>query len=310
MSELSQTTNTVLMVRPGKFGFNAETAISNNYQSKLDLSSDEVQIKASTEFDGFVEMLRDVGVDVMVFQSPETPVTPDAVFPNNWIRIAHNGRLDLFPMLAENRRLERNPQLVKELQEKYAITSVDKSLLSHENNSKFLEGTGSIVFDHPRKRAYACISPRTNKELFDSYCKSIGYEAISFEAKRDDGQLQYHTNVVLAIGSRFALGDFDRFGSEDQKQHVMNTLSENLELISLTADQVEKGFCGNAIELKNSKDEAVWVMSITAWRALTAKQQEQLSSNAHIVKAPLDVIEKVGGGSARCMVCEVFTAQS
>ena len=306
MSQFNQTTANILMVRPGAFGFNAETAVSNNYQMKLDMELSDLQKKAHDEFDAFVDRLRQAKVNVMVFQSPMDPVTPDAVFPNNWIRIGHGGKIDLFPMLAKNRRLERNQDLVTDLHEQFEIESVSDGLLEFEEKDQFLEGTGSIVFDHPRKRAYACISPRTHKDLFERYCQHIGYEAISFVAKRSDGQLQYHTNVVLAIGTKVVMGDFERFESKADRDKVESTLSENLKLIHLSGDQVEKSFCGNAIELLNTSGESVWVMSTTSWEAFSKDQQDLLSQDSHIVRAPLDVIEKVGGGSARCMIAEIF----
>ena len=303
-----QLTDTVLMIRPSNFGFNEEAFLSNSFQNKP--SEDEVesiQKLALAEFDRYVDELRTLNVEVIVFDDFPNSISPDSIFPNNWISMHSNGKLYQHSMLVSNRRKERREDIVNYFELNYGYRSEDLSGTELLNEAKFLEGTGSMIFDHKTKKIYAAISPRTNPELVDSFAKKIGYESIQFEAYGGKGEAIYHTNVMLCIGDQFAVVGLDTI-KESQRNLVRQHLEKSGKaIIELSNDQVYASFAGNMLQLKNKNDERIIVMSQSAYGSLTKGQIDQLKTfNNHLLAANIPIIEKVGGGSARCMLAEVF----
>lgn len=299
------------MIRPASFGFNEETAGSNAFQKNLPQSSSEVSGKAVKEFDGFVKNLRAAGVNVIVIEDTKNPPKPDAVFPNNWFSthiLGNNKRLIVtYPMQSHLRRQEVREDVINDLINEYGYSHIRLEQSSSTEDETFLEGTGSIVFDHDLKRAYAALSPRTDSELLGSLCGRIGYEPIVFSATDKTGQQVYHTNVILTIGKSFAVICTDMIRDENEKVNVIKKLSEGgREIIFIDEKQVNN-FAGNMIQLSNKNGKKVLVMSKTALESLEEDQKEKLQKhNDNIVTADISTIETIGGGSARCMIAEIF----
>jgi hypothetical protein len=292
------------MIRPIKFGYNEQTATSNAFQNKIDLKAEEAQAKALKEFDGFVVMLRSNGVNVIVIEDTLSPHTPDSIFPNNWISFHDNGDILLYPMQAENRRLERREDIIHQLEENYNVKHVI-DLSRFEAESKFLEGTGSMVLDRQNKIAYACLSPRTDAEVLEAFSKQEGYNVLLFNSIDINNQPIYHTNVVMCIGTAFAVICLESIKDEDEKQLVIKTLKESgKEVIDITFEQMNQ-FAGNMLEVESTTSEKLLVMSLKAYHSLRTEQITTLSKYARLIYADLDTIETLGGGSARCMLAEV-----
>ncbi|MCO5935182.1 arginine deiminase-related protein [Mucilaginibacter sp. RB4R14] len=298
-----QSTNNLLMIRPVAFGFNVQTAKSNAFQ-KQDADQQAVQQKAQQEFDGFVNVLRANGVNVTVVNDTTEPHTPDSIFPNNWVSFHDNGDIFLYPMQAENRRLERREDIIRQLEENFKANHVI-DLSRYEAQEQFLEGTGSMVLDRQNKITYACISPRTNTEVLKAFCEYTGYQTITFDAFDQNGRAIYHTNVLMAIGSKFAVICLDSIMDAGEKETVIASLkSTNKEIIDITFDQMNL-FAGNMLEVKNADGETLVVMSQTAYNSLSAEQKTTLEKYGKLVYADISTIETNGGGSARCMMAEV-----
>ncbi len=308
---LSQNTDTILMIRPASFGYNEETAGSNAFQKNLPQTSAEISKKAIEEFDGFVQDLRASGISVIVIDDTNEPRKPDAVFPNNWFstHILDNEEslLITYPMQSQLRRQEIREDVISELSEKYGYSKIRLEQAGIKEPEAFLEGTGSIVFDHILKRAYAAISPRTDKELLDTICTRIGYVPIVFSATDKDGRLVYHTNVILTIGDAFAVVCSDMIRDETERKDVCAKLSEgDRELIYINEEQVNE-FAGNMIQLTNKDGQKILVMSKRSYDCLENETRKVLEKhNSKIVKANIGTIETIGGGSARCMIAEIF----
>ncbi|RYU92562.1 amidinotransferase [Mucilaginibacter terrigena] len=291
------------MIRPVAFGFNVQTAESNAFQ-KQDADQQAVQHKAQQEFDGFVQILRDNGVNVTVINDTAEPHTPDSIFPNNWVSFHDTGDIFLYPMQAENRRLERREDIIRQLEDKFKANHVI-DLSRFEAKQQFLEGTGSMVLDRENKMAYACLSPRTNAEVLKAFCDYTGYEAVTFDAFDQSGQAIYHTNVLMAIGSKFVVICLDSITNPTEKEKVTNSLtSTNKKIVDITFDQMNH-FAGNMLEVKNADDETLIVMSQAAFKSLTDEQKASLEKYGKLVYADINTIETNGGGSARCMMAEV-----
>lgn len=291
------------MIRPVAFGFNAQTAESNTFQNRDD-DQQAVHQKAMQEFDGFVKVLRDNGVNVTVINDTPEPHTPDSIFPNNWISFHDNGDIFLYPMQAENRRLERREDIIRQLEENFKANHVI-DLSRFEAKNQFLEGTGSMVLDRENRIAYACLSPRTNAEVLKAFCDYTGYKAITFDAFDQNGQAIYHTNVLMAIGSKFAVICLDSITNTSEKEAVINSLkSAGKEIIDITFDQMNH-FAGNMLEVKNNDGDKLVVMSQAAFNSLSAEQKTALEKYGKLVYADINTIETNGGGSARCMMAEV-----
>ncbi|WP_255486792.1 citrulline utilization hydrolase CtlX [Mucilaginibacter sp. SP1R1] len=298
-----QATNNILMIRPVSFGFNEQTAESNAFQNR-DANQQAVQDKALAEFDGFVNTLRVNGVNVTVIDDTAQPHTPDSIFPNNWVSFHTDGNVFLYPMQAKNRRLERREDIISKLEDTFKVGHViDLSRFEAEN--KFLEGTGSMVLDRQNKIAYACLSPRTDKQVLEFFCEQAGYKAISFEAVDAHGKAIYHTNVLMCIGSAFAVICTDSIANPHEKVVVLESLrSTHKQIVPITFDQMNR-FAGNMLEVTNKAGETLIVMSNNAYQALTDEQKNMLKKYGKLVYADINTIETNGGGSARCMMAEV-----
>lgn len=306
-----QVTSTIMMIRPVAFSFNEETAVNNYYQKVIKgLGKDQVQHLAQKEFDSFVKKLRAIDIDVLVVDDTIEPHTPDSIFPNNWISFHQDGRVALFPMFAENRRLERREDILIELKEKYHFEISEQIDFSdYEAQDLFLEGTGSILLDRVHKVAYASISLRTNQEILNHFCSVFGYESFVFTAYQSVGNNRlpiYHTNVMLCLGERFAILCADCIDDVVERKSLINRITDSgKELIYISEDQKHR-FAGNMLQLKNKHGQNYLVMSKSAYLSLNGDQIKQIEKYCTIIYSSLDTIEAIGGGSARCMMAEVF----
>lgn len=307
---MNQTTNSILMIRPVAFRMNEQTAVNNYYQKVLDgLSKETVNAKAQEEFDAFVNKLRTVGVQVTVVEDSLDPDTPDSIFPNNWISFHESGDVVLYPMFAENRREERREDVLDLLEEQGFVINEIMDYTSAEADGFFLEGTGSLLLDRENGKAYCALSPRADEELFIEFCEDFEYSPVIFEAFQTvDGErkLIYHTNVMMCIGTTFAVICADCIDDKKERKMVLDSLrGDEKEIILITEDQVNS-FAGNMLEVKGTDDRRYLVMSSAAHKCLTKKQIAQLEEHVTILSSSLDTIEACGGGSARCMMAEVF----
>jgi hypothetical protein len=290
---------------------NEQTAVNNYYQKVLDgLSPETVNQKAQQEFDAFVDKLRKAGVDVTVVDDTIDPSTPDAIFPNNWISFHDDGDVVLYPMFAENRRLERRDDILDILEAKgFFINDEIMDYTAAEDDGFYLEGTGSIVLDRQNGKAYCALSPRADEELFIEFCEDFDMNPIIFEAFQNvngDRKLIYHTNVMMCIGSTFAVICADCIDDKKERKMVLDSLkADEKEIILISEDQMNN-FAGNMLEVVGADERRYVVMSAAAHKALTKKQVAQLEEHATILSSSLDTIEACGGGSARCMMAEVF----
>lgn len=297
----AQCPDTVMMVEPNHFGFNEATAASNAFQNRLNLSNEEIRQRALQEFDAMVAKLQEVGVKILRFSSTVESST-DAVFPNNWVSF-HNNRMVLYPMMAENRRGEREHETIEQLQQLLSINEVT-DLSTHERENRFLEGTGSMVIDYENKVAYACQSPRTNIGLFNHLCEQLAYIPVSFNATDAGGQAIYHTNVLMGIGSGYAVICSDSIEDLLQRQMVLKRLEENHEIIEISFAQMA-AYCGNVLELTNG-NELFLAMSQQAHDAFTEQQLAAIKKYATPLPFAIPTIETIGGGSVRCMLAGVY----
>src|SRR5256886_67659 len=290
-----QSTSSILMIRPCRFYPNPETAADNAFQRDANQGSDALTPAARKEFDAAVEMLRVAGVNVHVFEDTAEPEKPDAVFPNNWTLTLTDGRIALFPMYSALRRRERRQDIVEELRKHYRVTEViDYS--GFEDARSCLEGTGSLVFDHPNKIAYVSLSNRSNPKVIQRFADDFSYEPVTFTSIDSNGQSIYHTNVMMCIGTAFAMVGLEMIPNKAERQRVRARLEKTgKEIVELSADQIAN-FAGNAIELHNKDGEKVLVLSSRAARALTEEQRETLTRYASLLPLELSTIE-LGGGS-------------
>ncbi|MDF2386265.1 hypothetical protein JMG10_32670 [Nostoc ellipsosporum NOK] len=302
-----QTTSHILMIRPVRFGFNAQTAVNNAFQQVNNDSG--VQEKAQQEFDRFVALLRGHGVDVTVIDDTTEPHTPDSIFPNNWVSFHHDGSVILYPMFAENRRLERKPHVIDTIASNFRIDRIT-DLSELETKDIYLEGTGSMVLDRTHKIAYACLSPRTHPEALKAFADATGYETVVFHAADAQGVDIYHTNVLMCVGEDYAVICLDAIPSEEERKMVEEKLTGSRKtVVTITLDQMNH-FAGNMLQVQSLRGRKLLVMSTQAFSSLTPEQITQLSAFNPIVHAPLDIIEKNGGGSARCMMAEIHLPTS
>lgn len=298
------------MIRPVAFRMNEQTAVNNYYQKVLDnLSPKDANRKAQEEFDVFVEKLRAVGINVIVVDDTHIPDTPDSIFPNNWISFHQNGDVILYPMFAENRRQERREDVLDIIEENgFIIENVTDYTLAEEADM-FLEGTGSIVLDRANAKAYCALSPRADEELFIEFCEDHDLAPIifrSYQTVNGKRELIYHTNVMMCIGEKFAVICADTIDDKQERKLVLDSLkSDGKEIILITEDQVNN-FAGNMLEVKGANNKSYVVMSNSAHQSLTKDQISKIEKHSEILSSSLDVIEACGGGSARCMMAEVF----
>lgn len=299
----SQSTINILMIRPKGFVFNEETAASNAFQ-KLSGEND-LTARAVEEFDNAVAILKAEGVNVLVFDDDPQSQSPDAVFPNNWVTFHSDGTVILYPMHASNRRGERRPDIIEALQQDFTINST-LDLSQYENENRYLEGTGSIVFDHAHAAAYACISPRTDKGLFRKVCDHLSYHPINFHARDPAGKEIYHTNVMMCVASQLALLCRESINDAGERDAVTNSLAATgREIIDISFEQMN-GFAGNMLELSTREGNLILASSQSAFDILRPAQKETIEQYCKLVPLPIPIIESVGGGSARCMIAEIF----
>lgn len=307
--EARQSTDTIMMIRPVRFRMNEQTAVNNYYQKVLDgLTADEIQEKALAEFDDFVEKLRQKGVNVIVIDDTLDPDTPDSIFPNNWISFHDDGRIGLYPMFAENRRLERRSDIIEKLREQFSVSAL-VDFTEFESSDIFLEGTGSMILDRPNKIAYAAMSERTQEQPLDEFCEAFGYEAVKFVANQDvDGKRLpiYHTNVMMCVADEFAILCVDSIDDQNERKAVIDRLeATGKEVIPISEDQ-KHHFAGNMLQVRSADDKRYLVMSGAAYQSLNEDQISRIEKYCPIIHSSLDTIEALGGGSARCMMAEVF----
>jgi hypothetical protein len=291
------------MIKPVRFDFNAETSINNRFQKKTaDIAVQEMALK---EFEAFVAILQKNGMDVTVIEDSPDPHTPDSVFPNNWISFHENGTLFLYPMFAENRRLERSQPIIDTIEQKFEVKKmVDLSVYEPEN--LFLEGTGSMVLDRENKIAYACLSPRTDKTLLQKFCEQAGFIPVSFLAVDETDQPIYHTNVMMCVADKYVVICLESIKDNVEKARVSNAiLQSGKQIIDISFDQMNR-FAGNMLQVHNKEGEVFIVMSSQAYKSLTQKQLKKIESFNQVIHSDITTIETNGGGSARCMIAEVF----
>ena len=306
---MKQITNTIMMIKPVGFRYNEQTAVNNYYQKVLDnLTDEQTQEKALNEFNTFVDKLRKVGVNVVVIEDTEYPDTPDSIFPNNWVSLHSNAMIGLYPMCAENRRDERREDIFDTLVDEYGFTIKGiKDFTEFEEHDKYLEGTGSMVLDHVNMICYAAISIRTDEIAVMQFCDEFGYRPVCFTANQDvNGERMaiYHTNVMMCVADKFAVICLGSIDDEAEKEHVIETLQETgKEIIEITETQKHR-FAGNMLQVMG--DKPYLVMSNSAYHALEKDQINAIEKYCPIIYSSLDTIEACGGGSARCMMAEVF----
>lgn len=294
----------LLMVRPVRFGYNAETAVNNAFQVSGQ-NQEEVQAKALREFDHFVATLRNHEIDVVVVEDTIEPHTPDSIFPNNWISFHRNSTIVLYPMFAENRRLERKETVIEAIKSRFQIDSTI-DLTKNEAHNVFLEGTGSIILDRENKIAYACISPRTDKNLFLEFCEEMEYEPVVFNAVDQKGKDIYHTNVMMCLGDKYAVICLDSIQEADERAVVAGALAQSGKVIVEISFEQMNHFAGNMLQVMNVNGDQFLVMSSQAYASLNEDQVRTLESFNPIIHVPLETIESNGGGSARCMMAEIL----
>lgn len=303
----SRTTSTVLMVRPRSFGYNAETAGTNAFLAAHASSVDEVEARAEREFDAFVELLEGRGVRVIACDDRPEPRTPDAVFPNNWVSFHADGRVVLYPMLAPSRRAEVRRDIIERVERACGVRWRVVDLTGLAERGEFLEGTGSLVLDRARRLAFACRSARTTPGALDAFASEMGYEVVAFDAVDPRGMPVYHTNVMMALGADFAVVCFDAIGADADRTIVRARLEDGgLDVIPITVAQRDR-FAGNMLSVRTMGGAALIVMSRRALASLDRAHIGALERHGEIVAPDLETIEDVGGGSARCMLGEVFT---
>lgn len=305
-----QLTSNLMMVRPVAFRMNEQTAVNNFYQnSDTGLSEAEIQAKALLEFDEYVEKLRAHDLNVTVILDTLKPSSPDSIFPNNWISFHESGEVILYPMFAENRRYERRLDILDILKtEGYQVEKVT-DFSDYENSNRFLEGTGSMILDRENKIVYAAISERTDTDLVEMAARHLGYHPVVFEALQTvDGERLpiYHTNVMMAVADKFAIICLDSIDSKKERREVVEALENSgKEIIDITEKQVNS-FAGNMLQVENMSGHKYLVMSRSAHTSLTNEQLGNIEKYCPIIYSSLDTIEELGGGSARCMIAEVF----
>ncbi len=304
-----QTTSTILMIEPVMFGFNAETAKNNYFQQNDNTESSEIQQKALKEFGDMVQKLRNHGVEVIVEKDTIAPHTPDSIFPNNWVSFHSCGKVALYPMYAENRRAERRMEILKNIEDKGFSIQQTINFAGYEHENKFLEGTGSMILDRVNHIAYACLSQRTDKALFELFCREFEYTPISFYSNQSvQGKRLpiYHTNVMMCIADKYAIICLDTIDDIAERTMVVDTIEKSgKKVIAITEAQMHQ-FAGNMLQVSNKDGETFLVMSQTAYDSLNVEQKNNIESFNRIISVPIPTIEHYGGGSARCMMAEVF----
>lgn len=302
----SQVPHTLLMIRPNSFGFNEQTSITNFFQKGSNENGASIRQRSLVEFDTMVDKLRENEIDVLVFDDSALPQKPDAIFPNNWISLHEDGKLILYPMLAHNRRVERRPEIIELLKERFSIGEVI-DFSSEENENRILEGTGSLVFDHVNKTTYASRSERTNEQLVQQLCKRIGYRPLVFDALDESGKPVYHTNVLMCVGQKFAVLCLDSIRNESDQELLLTSFHNTQHKVVAISYAQMQFFAGNMLEIKNRKDEPFVLLSQTAFNSLLPGQVDAITRFADMLPINITTIEMIGGGSVRCMVAGIHS---
>ena len=304
---MNQITNNIMMIEPVLFNYNTETAQDNHYQNNnTDLTQNEIQQKALNEFNDFVSLLRSKKVNVHVFKDTKSPETPDSIFPNNWISFHNTGEIFLFPMFAKNRRLERRYDIIDELAKDFDISNIH-NLTSYEAENIFLEGTGSMILDNKNKICYAAKSKRTNELALNDFCNKLNYRSVLFHANQTvngDRLPIYHTNVMMCIAENFVIICLDSIDCEIEKNNVINIINKSKKEIIEISEEQANNFAGNMLQIEG--DEKYLVMSKSAYSSLSMQQINKIETYCKILYSDLSTIENFGGGSARCMMAEIF----
>ena len=304
-----QITNTILMIRPVGFRMNEQTAVNNYFQEDIDLKNVAINAKAQQEFDAFVSVLRAKGVHVIVVDDTKEPDTPDSIFPNNWISFHRNGTVGLYPMFAENRRKERREDILDILEQEGFEIKNTMDYTSAEHEGLFLEGTGSIIMDREHQKAYCALSERAHEALFIEFCEDFDCMPVLFTANQTvEGKRLpiYHTNVMMCLGEELSVICLDAIDDQKERKNVVHHLKEsNKEIVAITEEQMHQ-FAGNMLQVIGSDNKRLMVMSSAAFNSLTPQQIKTIEKHNKIVHSSLDTIETCGGGSARCMMAEVF----
>lgn len=293
------------MIEPIAFGFNEQTAINNYFQVQQE---GNVQEKALQEFHSFVEKLKSNGVNVITIKDTINPKTPDSIFPNNWVSFHQDGKVVLYPMFADNRRLERREDIINQIKEQFDVKEIiDYSKIENEN--KYLEGTGSMIFDHDNKIAYGSVSLRLDERLFRKFCAEFGFTPVVFHSYQTAGEERlpiYHTNVMMCVADKFVVICLDCIDDETERKNVIDSIKNSgKELIEISEDQMQN-FAGNMLQVQNNSGGKFLVMSQSAYRSLKLEQISAIEKHCEIIYSDLETIETNGGGSARCMLAEVF----
>lgn len=306
-----QTTDTVLMIEPIAFGYNAQTAENNYFQTNSE--NETTQEKALQEFNNFVDKLRSKGINVITVKDTLEPHTPDSIFPNNWVSFGADGKVFLYPMFAPNRRDERRPEILDEVKNAGFEIKEIEDLSGSEKDEKYLEGTGSMIFDHDNKIAYGSVSLRLDEQLFRNFCEKIGYEPVVFHSFQAAGNQRlpiYHTNVMMCVADQFVVICLDCIDDELEREKVQEKIkATGKEIIELSEDQMQN-FAGNMLQVQNNDGTKFLVMSETAYKSLSESQISAIEKYSEIIYSDLNTIESNGGGSARCMLAEVFLSKN
>ncbi|WP_159950580.1 citrulline utilization hydrolase CtlX [Polaribacter septentrionalilitoris] len=306
---MSQTTNTILMIRPVNFRMNEQTAVNNFYQEELHLEHSKINARAIEEFDHYVTTLKNHGIHVIVVSDNKEFDTPDSVFPNNWISFHHDGTVAIYPMFAENRRLERREDVLVTLEEEGFIINNVVDYTSAEEEEIFLEGTGSMILDREHRKAYCALSPRADEDLFIEFCEDFEYTPVIFTAYQsveDRREPIYHTNVMMCVADTFVVICLSSIDDKKERKNLLKHFKEDgKKVIDITEEQVAY-FAGNMLQVKGENDEKFLIMSQSAHDCLTQSQKAQIANHCKIISSSLETIETCGGGSARCMMAEVF----
>jgi hypothetical protein len=297
------------MIRPVQFRMNEQTAVNNFYQKNSDTLPETVNAKATQEFDSMVEKLRNANIQVIVVQDTKEFDTPDSIFPNNWISFHKNGTIGLYPMFAKNRRLERKDSILEAVEAEGFVIETVVDYTEAETDGFYLEGTGSILLDRENHKAYCALSARADEELFIEFCEDFEYTPVVFSAYQtvnDKRELIYHTNVMMCLGTTFAVVCLASIDDKKERKNLLKHLHQDgKKIIEISEDQVNN-FAGNMLQLKGTDNRSYLVMSQSALESLRPSQVQLLEAHATILSSPLDTIETCGGGSARCMMAEVF----
>jgi len=297
--------STLLMIRPASFSYNDQTAANNYFQEKINITSETLQQYVLVEFDAMVRDLKQAGIEVIVINDTQEPQKPSAIFPNNWLSTTPEGKIIIYPMFAQNRRLERRADIIQQLENDF-IVQEKQNWSGEENEGRYLEGTGSLIIDHTNKIIYAAISERTNLTVLEKVATKNNFQAIAFLAMDEQGRPVYHTNVLMTLGEKFCVLCEEAIEEEWELIAIRQLLiSTGHTIIPISRKQMS-AFAGNMLEVKNKAGEPILILSLTAYESLTEEQKNQLGSFAKLLPISVPTVEQAEGGSVRCMIAEIF----